>query len=184
MTWWCQATFHTWLLPCRRYGIPWRGSVSLGAESCCWDWGCPTWSSSSVSGSFPKGDQGAGKDALFPGLTPESIWGTVKAESCGGPVELIGQIPQQHVRRVLSTSVGLILGICFAKLHVVWSMKFNIIEKYSSDKYMTVISNNIHEILNETALPVIDDSSPFFKLSLQHFAPLLSWCELAVILGL
>lgn len=64
-------------------------------------------------------------------------------------------------------------------------MKFDrIVEKYSSDKYITIISNNIHEILTGPELPVIDESSPFFKLSLQHFAPLLSQCELTVILGL
>lgn len=49
---------------------------------------------------------------------------------------------------------------------------------------MTIISNNIHEILSEIELPVIDECSPFFKLSLQHFAYLLSQCELAVVLGL
>lgn len=64
-------------------------------------------------------------------------------------------------------------------------MKFNVIvEKYSSDKYITIISNNINEILSGTEAPVLDESSPFFKLALQHFVPLLSQRELAVILGL
>jgi len=61
-------------------------------------------------------------------------------------------------------------------------MKFNIIvKKYSSDKYIIIsnnISDSIHEILSETELPVIDESSAFLKLSLQHFAlhsPSVSW---------
>lgn len=63
-------------------------------------------------------------------------------------------------------------------------MKLNIIaEKYSSDKYLTIISSNIHEILSERELPVTDESSPFSS-SLQRFSPLLSQCELAVILRL
>ena len=44
--------------------------------------------SSFVSGLLAKGDQGAEKDALFPGLIPEGSWETVKAQPHGGPVEL------------------------------------------------------------------------------------------------
>lgn len=73
-------------------------SVSPGAEYCCvlTAWlglvvphleqpGCI---SSFVSGLLSKGDQGAEKGALFPGLIPEGSWETVKAQPRGGPVEL------------------------------------------------------------------------------------------------
>lgn len=104
MSWWRQASFHAWLLPCRLYGILRRGSplhvqehvpgcrVLLHPRCMARIGGAPPGATRlhllfCVWAPFQR-REGAEKDALFPGLIPESSWETVKAQPHRGPVEL------------------------------------------------------------------------------------------------
>jgi len=92
----CQASFHAWLLPRGLHGTLWRGGPLPMQERVP---GCRVLlhprCMAGVGGAAPEatrlhllfcvwtpswGNQGAEKDALFPGLIPEGSWETVKAQ--------------------------------------------------------------------------------------------------------